>query len=354
MGGFSFNPVLTAAEEWTNYPAAAMVLPQFLLTQRENKAWLTVNKRVTPKDDPKALIATIEEQKNMLLADRTDEEGYFQTHQDLQVTALFPTEWKASVQKAVDKMKAGELEKIVLSRALRVKKEGSLNIPALLYRLKQQQPNSFVFAIERFGDAFVGATPERLVKREGTKFYADALAGTASRGGTQAEDEALGQGLLNDKKNRQEHQFVVKMIKDDFEAFCDKVIIPDRPVLYKTRDVQHLYTPIYGHGKPDAHLLDAISKIHPTPAMGGTPKEKAVALISELESHERGWYSAPVGWIDSNGNGEFSVAIRSGLIRGNEARLFAGCGIVSDSSPTEEFKETEMKFRPMLNALKEE
>lgn len=141
------------------------------------------------------------------------------------------------------------------------------------------------------------------------------------------------------------------MIHDSFLSSCSDVKKPAGPQLYKTKSVQHLYTPITGHLKTSASLFDLIEKLHPTPALGGAPQQKAVEIIADIEPMTRGWYAAPIGWMDGRENGEFVVAIRSGLIEGKSARLFAGCGIVEDSDPRSEYEETQIKLKPMISAL---
>ena len=134
-----------------------------------------------------------------------------------------------------------------------------------------------------------------------------------------------------------EHQFVVEMIKEALEESCEDIILPDKPQLMKIRDIQHLYTPVIGKCKEDASLLMLVERLHPTPALGGLPKKEAVEKIRQVEELDRGFYAAPLGWMDYQGNGEFAVSIRSGLIQGKEASLFAGCGIVADSDSESEY-----------------
>jgi menaquinone-specific isochorismate synthase len=157
--------------------------------------------------------------------------------------------------------------------------------------------------------------------------------------------------LLQDSKNLAEHRFVVESIIETMQAFCETISAPGYPRLVKTESVQHLYTPVRGQMKKTASLFEVIGALHPTPAMGGSPRERALAMIGELEPHERGWYAAPVGWTDGFQYGDFAVGIRSVLLSGQKLRLFAGCGIVKDSKPDQEYEETEMKFRPILRAL---
>ncbi|MED2930573.1 isochorismate synthase, partial [Bacillus swezeyi] len=177
------------------------------------------------------------------------------------------------------------------------------------------------------------------------------LAGSIKRGENEQEDRMLGLELLNDEKNLIEHNIVVNMIFKAFLSNCSHVKKPDKPGLYKTKNVQHLYTPVVGKMNEESSLFHLIEQLHPTPALGGAPQHKAVEVIRNIEPLSRGWYAAPAGWIDMRGNGEFAVAIRSGLIESKEARLFAGCGIVADSDPALEYEETQMKLKPMLSAL---
>jgi menaquinone-specific isochorismate synthase len=214
-----------------------------------------------------------------------------------------------------------------------------------------QQHESFIFAFESNGDCFIGASPERLVKKQGDEVYSTCLAGSISRGKTEEEDHKLGQLLLTDQKNLIEHGFVVEMIKEALEESCEEIILPDQPQLMKIRDIQHLYTPVIGKCHKDASLLLLVERLHPTPALGGLPKEEAVVKIRQVEDLDRGFYAAPLGWVDYRKNGEFAVSIRSGLIQENEVSLFAGCGVVADSDSESEYLETSLKFKPMLRAL---
>jgi menaquinone-specific isochorismate synthase len=198
---------------------------------------------------------------------------------------------------------------------------------------------------------FIGATPERLVKKKENQVLSTCLAGSIKRGSTTYEDNVLGQQLLQDDKNLNEHNIVVKMIKEVFKDCCYDIEVPNDPALLKTKNIQHLYTPVKGLAKEGQTLLSLVEKLHPTPALGGFPQVKAIEKIRELEPMHRGWYAAPIGWLDYEDNGEFVVAIRSGLIEGNKAALFAGCGIVAESDPKSEYFETRIKLKPMLSAL---
>lgn len=179
----------------------------------------------------------------------------------------------------------------------------------------------------------------------------EGLAGSTSRGRSAIEDELLANDLLMSSKDREEHQFVVKAIQENLEPLSEKIDHPTNPQIKKLKNVQHLFTPISASIKKGVQIHDLIRELHPTPAVGGFPREDAVSHIHEIEQLDRGWYAAPIGWFNLNGCGEFAVAIRSALLHENRATLYAGCGIVSDSDPEKEWKETLLKFKPMMDSL---
>jgi menaquinone-specific isochorismate synthase len=259
-------------------------------------------------------------------------------------------QWKHVVEKVVNNL-TGALKKVVLARECRLVFKEEIQTEFVLDQLLSEQSNSYIFALEAGDNCFIGASPERLVKKTGNKVLSTCLAGSIPRGENERKDQLLGEKLLADEKNRTEHQYVVHMIQSALEMVCEKVDIPTAPSLMKMRDIQHLYTPVKGILKETESLIELIRLLHPTPALGGFPKDLAVEKIREEEQLDRGLYGAPLGWMDYRGNGEFAVSIRSGLIQKNEASIFAGCGIVANSNVESEYKETAMKFRPMQKAL---
>ncbi|MFC4075926.1 isochorismate synthase [Salinithrix halophila] len=349
MGGFSFDPLKSPTDLWEGFPEASLVLPRLMISVVEGESWMTANVLVGPEEKPDILSNSLTEEEQAIWAavhaSPTTEEPSFETEE------IFPSSWKHSVADAAREIRQGEMEKVVLARELRLTADRPFSPEAVLTNLSRQQPDSYLFVMERGGASFLGASPERLVKREGNQLLSTCLAGTIARGGTPEKDAHLGQELLADGKNREEHAVVVHMIREAFRQECEEVRVPEEPVLYKVRDVQHLYTPVTGRARQGTSLLAMVKRLHPTPALGGFPQEAAVVKIREAEAMDRGWYAGPVGWLDAHGNGEFSVAIRSGLLRGKRGSLFAGCGIVGESNPEKEYEETRMKFRPMLSAL---
>ena len=259
--------------------------------------------------------------------------------------------WADAVGTVTTAVDAGIVDKAVIAREVLLRAEGAFDSELAIARLSAGFPACTVFAFHRDGTCFLGATPERLVRVQGPSVYATCLAGTAPRGNDGAADAAAAAGLLRDPKERREHEFVVRMIADALAPVCREIAMPSEPSIMRMPNLLHLHTPISGTLTGRASVLELVARMHPTPAVGGTPPGAALALIARAETFDRGWYAGPVGWIDADGDGEFAVALRSALVRGAEARLFAGCGIVAGSDTQREYKESALKLRPMLWAL---
>ena len=349
FGGFSFDPLKAKTTLWSKYADSLFHIPKYMLTILKGQTFLTTNIVCTPNDDFTLFEKVIKERIQLLSSPVQDFNR--NSAKLLHTKEIAPLQWKQSVDDVALGLKTGSLKKVVLARELRLVFDKQIHSELILENLYNQQRESFIFVFESNGDCFIGATPERLVKKHGNRVFSTCLAGSIKRGKTATEDESLGQTLLNDQKNLIEHGFVVEMIKAALEESCEEIILPDKPQLMKIRDIQHLYTPVIGKCQKDASLLLLVERLHPTPALGGLPKQEAVEKIREVEELDRGFYAAPLGWVDYQGNGEFAVSIRSGLIQGKEASLFAGCGVVVDSDSESEYLETSLKFTPMLRAL---
>lgn len=349
FGGFSFDPLKAKTALWSKYADSLFHIPKYMLTIIKGQTYLTTNIVCTPNDDYTLFEKVINERTQLLTSLKQDIDT--NPAKLLEMKEISPQQWKQTVDEVVEDLKTGSLKKVVLARELRLLFDHQVKADVILENLYNQQRDSFIFVFESNGDCFIGATPERLVKKQGKNVFSTCLAGSIRRGNNEKEDHILGQTLLNDQKNLNEHGFVVEMIKEALEESCEEIILPDKPQLMKIRDIQHLYTPVIGKCQKDASLLLLVERLHPTPALGGLPKQEAVEKIRQVEELDRGFYAAPLGWVDYQGNGEFSVSIRSGLIQGKEASLFAGCGVVANSDSESEYLETSLKFRPMLRAL---
>ncbi|WP_100013201.1 isochorismate synthase [Lentibacillus sediminis] len=350
MGGMDFDPEKEKTALWKNFQPSQFTVPAFMLTKRGHSCYLTTNFLVKYGDHPFQLANQLEKRERELFANNPTPEEKMSIEKK---TEIAPDAWKQLVKQTTEDIANKQAGKIVLARELRLKFDKKADIAGVLDKLLATQSNSFIFAFEKGEDCFIGATPERLVKLESRELLSTCLAGTAPRGKTVEEDAAIADELLHDEKNLQEHKFVVEMIKQAMLDYCEDVMIPEEPVIYPLRNLQHLYTPVTATLKSSYSIFDVIGKLHPTPALGGVPRKESMAYIRKHEQLDRGWYGAPIGWLDSNGNGEFAVAIRSGLIQGDEASLFAGCGVVKDSDPEAEYEETNIKFTPMLSVMGE-
>ncbi len=254
-------------------------------------------------------------------------------------------EWSADVEAIRAEITAGLHQKIVAAGHSRVELSSALETAVVLRRLSRGLRASTRFAFCRRHSTFLGATPERLITRRGRSIATEALAGSIAPGGEGAER------LLHSGKDLREHQLVVDEIVRRLAPLCDRLEVGPRPRVRALRDVLHLLTPITGCLSAPRHVLELVEELHPTPAVGGVPTETALRWIRRHESAGRGWYASPVGWFDAAGDGDFAVALRSCVLRGREAFLYAGAGIVRDSDPDLEYTETELKKQALLSAL---
>jgi len=248
----------------------------------------------------------------------------------------------------------GLYQKVVLARGVEVSAEMPFDVRHALHHLRAAYPAASIFVFQRGQRCFLCATPERLARVVDGTVHTIALAGTAPRGASDADDHALGEALLHSEKNRREHAIVVETIRRGIAPLVSSLDVAQSPHLLRLANVQHLQTPITGTLIPGKTILDLVAALHPTPAVGGFPRDAAMTVIREREQLDRGWYAGPTGWVGPDGDGEFAVALRSALVEGDHATLFAGCGIVADSEPQREYEETCLKLRVMLDALRGE
>jgi isochorismate synthase len=349
VAGFSFDPLHPPSGLWADFPDGLLVLPRMLLARQGDVASVTFNGLVGPETSSVNLYLSAARRLRDLLG------GPWRAArpaEGLPIEESLPAgAWRQIVAEAVTDLQANKMEKVVLAREVRLRAENDIDIPAALDALRRDYPDTFVFAVARGGRAFLGASPERLVSLQNGVVSASGLAGSIARGATPEEDERLGAELLTSSKDLYEHAVVVGMIKSALADLCSEVKAPAEPALMKVRNIQHLFTPVSGQIAGGRTVLDLVSALHPTPAVGGQPRDLALEWIRSNERLDRGWYASPVGWLDAQGEGEFTVALRSALVSKREAALFAGCGIVSGSDPFREEQESQLKLRPMLGAL---
>ncbi|MFC4355847.1 isochorismate synthase MenF [Chryseomicrobium palamuruense] len=351
FGGFSFDETGVSSEEWDAFSPGLFVVPVFQLEIVNESSQLSIN-CVTPQIDYSKRFDHLRKERDRLLhIAQVQERPLFEKPVVIEKIERNVPEYLQAVRSVKRNITQGRVDKVVISRSIELDFEDTVSSGSALYYALQEQPESYTFVFENESDTFFGATPERLIRKEAGKIFSAGVAGSVRRGKDLGEDQRLGQALLSDEKNREEHAYVVSMIQEVISPLCTSLEVPKHPKLLKIRDIQHLFTPIHGEANASADLLSFVSALHPTPALGGTPRKEAVELIRELEQMDRGYYAAPIGFVDADDNGEFVVGIRSALLKGGKALLYAGGGIVSESDPLAELEETNVKFRPMLRVL---
>jgi menaquinone-specific isochorismate synthase len=263
--------------------------------------------------------------------------------------ALDGERWMGVVADAVARISAGDLEKVVLARDLIATGEERIDVRWPLQRLTEDYPMCWTFHV----DGLFGATPEMLVRRERGLVTSRVLAGTIRRTGDDDRDLALAATLARSSKDLEEHEYAVRSVADALDPHCSSMNVPEAPFVLHLPNVMHLATDVAGvvHDADTVSSLQLAEALHPSAAVGGTPTETASRLIAEIEGMDRGRYAGPVGWMDATGDGEWAIALRSGVLDGSTVRLFAGCGIVADSDPEAELAEAQAKFVPVRDAL---
>lgn len=318
-GGFSFDDT-GGRGAWQNFASAHWFLPAYQYLRLADRAYEI----------------SIE-----------GESGRVPTAAAADLTCATPAEWMATCEHALAAIRRGELHKVVIARAERRELSRSFNLAATLAGLRASADGQ-IFAFEHGGDWFVSATPELVWRNHGAEFKTNAVAGTVARY-TDAETSAA--ALLASHKDREEHAWVVEGIRDALRGRTTRLECPAAPQVMTLPRLQHLYTPISGALRPGLGAMDAVAALHPTAALSGYPQAAAVRWLRRYGGLERGWYAAPVGWLDLAGDAALWAAIRSALIRGDHAYLFAGAGIVADSQPDAEWRETELKLSTMRRAF---
>ncbi|CAA9471191.1 MAG: Isochorismate synthase @ Menaquinone-specific isochorismate synthase [uncultured Solirubrobacteraceae bacterium] len=351
VGGFAFADGGGASPPWGGFQQAGLDVPAIAFARRGRDVRLTVAVAAGPGDDPEALVGGIQDRLAGLreaalpLIDPAPA-GRFRI-----ASAAPPEHYEAAVARAVSEIRAGEYDKVVLAREVLVQAPSAHDAAAVFGVLRSSFDSCYVFCAGRGDAALVGASPELLVRRTGLRAQTVALAGSTRRSADPGVDAHLAERLLHSAKDLQEHAIVTRQISRALRPHSLWVAAPDEPVIIKVANIQHLATPIRAQLIRPVSVVELAGCLHPTPAVGGAPHAEATRRIPELESLDRGWYAGPVGWTDANEDGEFCVALRCALLRGDEARLYAGVGVVADSDPAAELAETEDKLAALLPVL---
>ena len=351
VGGFAFASDGGGDRGWAGFAASSLHVPELSLARQGKQTFLTVNVDVGPDETLQSLQDRVASRLGGLreaplpMLDPAPT-GTFEVR-----SVMPPSHYEEAVASAVQRISAGALEKVVLAREVEVLAPSEHDPTAVFGLLRNAFPSCFVFAVGRGAATFIAASPELLVRREGSRASTVALAGSARRSADPAVDDHLGEQLLRSDKDREENAIVARRIARALRPHAVWVTAASEPVLVRVANIQHLAAPIRAQLARPLGAIDLAGLLHPTPAVGGEPQESAARLIPALEGIDRGWYAGPVGWTDATGDGEFCVALRCALLRGRHARLYAGAGIVRDSDPASELAETEVKLQALLPVL---
>ena len=352
MGGLGFTgrpPVDT--DVWSAFGPASLVLPELLVSSTSagatltasavgatagvDRRWAALDRRARELEpSPNGMVARPVVAPLAVVGEHPDREA-----------------WDRLVGQFAGAVGRGRIDKVVLARRVDLRSPVELDVPNALRRLAASAPESTIYAFRRDGRTFLGATPERLARTEGRSFRTMAVAGSIRRGADAAEDAALATQLLASEKDREEQAIVVEAIRDQLAPIAETLEVAAEPSVMRLRFVQHLATEITGTLPEARGLLSLAGLLHPTPAVGGQPRDVALAMVDEHEGFDRGWYAGPIGWLGADDDGELCVALRCGIVDHTRATLFAGCGIVADSDPAAEWEESRMKLRAVVSAL---
>jgi salicylate biosynthesis isochorismate synthase/menaquinone-specific isochorismate synthase len=351
VGGFPFAAGGADAPHWAGFGPGGLVVPEVALARRGRDVRMTLALLAAPDDVPAELVARAEQRLAGLrraplpLLDPAPA-GRFRI-----ASTAPPEHYEAAVARAVERIRAGAFEKIVLAREVAVHAPAAHDTAAVFGVLRAGFASCYVYCAGRGDAAFVGASPELLVRREGLRASTVALAGSTRRSADPAVDAHLGEQLMQSEKDREEQAIVTRRIARALRPLSVWVAAPDEPAIVRVANIQHLATPIRAQLTHPRSVVELAGRLHPTPAVGGEPHAVATPQIPAFEGLDRGWYAGPVGWTDANEDGEFCVALRCALLRGAEARLYAGVGVVRDSDPAAELAETEVKLGALLPVL---
>jgi isochorismate synthase len=336
VGGFAYRPDRAPAGPWAGFPSLLLRVPALAVTRVRGRTFVS-----TATEDAAELL------------DLAPSAARGRPARGLEVTPVRnPVAWAAAVETAAARLRSGEASKVVLAREVIARGDGVVSAGSVTRSLRSAYPSCFTYLITGAdGTAFAGASPELLISRSGRHAYAQPMAGSVARGANETEDERLAGELRLSTKDAAEHDVVSRFVVDALRPFAREVAARP-PEVVRFTNIQHLASAVDAElHEPPAEALELAAALHPTPAVGGWPREAAERIIEDLESMERGWYAGAVGWTDSRGDGEFAVALRCGLLWEDGARLYAGVGVMPDSDPVRELAETDLKFKALLSAL---
>lgn len=348
FGCFGFSSEVSHDGPWKGIPNGLLLLPRWIFVKRRDACWARINLLVNRKtcvDEVQGQLR-IEADKLLSPAEQSSNPSITVSKDELSFER-----WRRSVEEVLAEIQQGKVTKVTLARTLQLRAATAISPEPVLQRLLAAYPSCIVFAVARPGMCFLGATPEELASLDEGRARSTCMAGSAWRFAANGGHPSAEGNLVWGEKELREHALVADWVGERMGRFCHELDRDRAPQAVRIGHLYHLATRFSGVAQSGTHVLDLVAALHPTPAVGGIPLEPALGMIRRLEAHDRGWYGGPVGWLDGRGGGHFGVAIRSALLRGNQALLYAGAGLVEGSDAKTEYEETEMKFVPLLSAL---
>ena len=332
--GSGTGPILFSSFSFDPDQISVLIIPEIIIGQKNGKSWITWIGDSKQPDLGKL-------NKSPISSGIAWKEG-----------SISESNWRTQVGSAIDAIKSGKLEKVVLARDISASSKSEINVRGLLQRLEIEYPSTWIFLV----DGLIGATPELLVRLSKSLVTSRVLAGTIRKTGNEDRDLTLAASLAKSSKDLEEHEYAVRSVAEALAPFCSSTNVPESPFVLHLSNVMHLATDVTGvlnDSAKQADIFTLIEKLHPSAAVCGTPTEEAKQMIKKLEQMNRGRYAGPVGWIDANNDGEVAIALRCGELSSDRKmiRIFAGCGIVAGSDPVNEFAESQAKLMPMRTAL---
>jgi menaquinone-specific isochorismate synthase len=313
---------------------SVLIVPQQVLGVKDGRAWLTT-------------IATEDFAAPTELSDDWITEWRKPEPLHLEPGSLTEDDFEDLVSQALQKLEAGDLEKVVLARDVVAAVPTDFDPRPAIGRLTRRYPSCWTYWVNRR----FGASPELLVRVDHGRVSARVLAGTAGRGTDPEVDRAIAGALINSVKNTVEHRLAVESLVNSLDPFCEEIVADEAPFSLALPNVWHLASDVQGIISDDSSVLDLADALHPTAAVAGTPRAEAMELIRQLEPTDRGSYAGPIGWVGADGDGEWVIALRGAVLADGKIIAHAGCGIVNGSSPEAELAETRLKFKPIRQVL---
>lgn len=342
------------SDEWKSFKEVHWFIPKYMLIKDNDDVELILN-LFRPNEISDVEFAEMIENENRLIIDILNTQSEVaETRTRINKHNEDAKEWIAKAQNTISEIRKNDLKKIVLSRRVKYSLDGKTDWQRIFVELQDKYPACLNFLYKSDDSFFFGSTPEVLASFSKKNFSTEALAGSMKRGNNEKEDQLLEESLIKSDKNQKEHSIVIDHLTSSLSPFLSKFEMSESPIVKKLFNIQHLQTKISGELKEESSYFAILQSIFPTPAVCGIPASRSITTIKTLENFDRGLFSGITGWLNANGYGEFFVTIRSALLKENNLYAYAGCGLVEESDPKEEYEETELKLKPILSLFSDE